>query len=379
MDTIEVLDGGLLTTVQDLGRSGCQRYGVPVSGAVDQFAFRVANRLVGNDEGAAGLEITLIGPRLRFLADTVIALAGADLSPHLDSTPVTTWEPFAVSAGSILSFGDARDGARTYLAVAGGGLDVPVVLGSRSTHVRSRLGGFEGRAVQAGDRLEASGREAPRHVEGRRLSRDRVPNYTHNHTLRVVLGPQDAAFTSRGINALLSSAYTVSSQSDRIGCRLQGPVIEHASSPDIVSDGTPNGAVQVAGDGMPIVLLADRGTTGGYTKIATVITADLPMLAQAAAGDTIRFMAVTVEEAHAMVREREEELRRLGNGPPVRFARRRYRVTVDGVEGDVEAGLAEAPELETGVPRPGSRVEATVRVTSERSVRACRVEVEELK
>jgi antagonist of KipI len=378
MDIIDVLDGGLLTTVQDLGRFGYQRYGVPVSGAADRFALRVANRLVGNDDSAAGLEVTLIGPRLRFLADTVVALAGADLSPRLDGEPVSTWEPFAVCPGSTLSFGDANDGARAYLTVAGGGIHVPVVLGSRSTHVRSRLGGLEGRAVQAGDRLETSGREAPRDVEGRRLPRGQVPSYGHSPTLRVVLGPQDDAFTERGMETFLSFAYAVSSQSDRIGYRLQGPVIEHASSPDIVSDGTPNGAVQVAGDGMPIVLLVDRGTTGGYTKIATVITADLSLLAQAAAGDSVTFRAVTVDEAHSLLREEEERLRQLVDSPAVRFARQRYRVTVDGVAADVDSGLAEVIQPQTGTSRSAAQVEATVRVTGERSVRSCRVEVEGL-
>jgi antagonist of KipI len=378
MDMIDVLDGGLLTTVQDLGRFGHQHYGVPVSGAVDRFALRVANRLVGNDDGAACLEITLIGPRLRFLADTVVALAGADLSPHLDGGPVATWEPFTVCAGSTVSFGNATDGVRTYLAVAGGGIHVPVVLGSRSTHVRSRLGGFDGRAIQAGDRLETPSQEALNGVDGRRLPRGQVPSYRHNHTLRVVLGPQDDAFTRLGIDTLLSSDYTVSSQSDRIGYRLQGPAIEHASSPDIVSDGTPNGAIQVAGDGMPIVLLADRGTTGGYTKIATVITADLPFLAQAAAGDTVTFTPVTVDEAHVLLREQEEQLRRLADSPIVRFARQRYRVTVDGVAAEVDAGLAEVIQPQTATSGSAARVEAKVRVTGERSTRSCRIEVEGL-
>jgi antagonist of KipI len=378
MDIIDVLDGGLLTTVQDLGRLGYQRYGVPASGALDPFALRVANRLVGNSEDAAGLEVTLIGPRLRFLADSVIAVAGADLSPSLDGERAATWEPFAVTTGSVLSFADANDGVRAYVAVAGGGIDVPVVLGSRSTHVRSRLGGFEGRALQAGDRLQAPSREAPRHVAARRLPQDQVPRYGHSHALRVVLGPQADAFTPHGVDTLLSAEYTVSGQSDRIGCRLQGPSIEHATSPDIVSDGTPNGAVQVAGDGMPMVLLADRGTTGGYTKIATVITVDLPSLAQAATGDTVTFTAVPVDEAHALLREREERLRRLADSPPVRFARQRFRVAVDGVAGEVETGFAEVPEPWPGSRRSGMRLETAVRVTGEQTVRSCRVAVERL-
>jgi biotin-dependent carboxylase-like uncharacterized protein len=377
MDIIDVLDGGLLTSVQDLGRYGYQRYGVPVSGAVDQYALRAGNRLVGNDEGAAGLEMTLVGPRLQFRADTVVALTGADLSPHLDGHPVTAWEPFAVSLGSTLSFGDAKDGVRAYLAVAGG-IDVPAVLGSRSTHVRSRLGGFAGRAMQAGDRLGVPGSDPPSPILGRRMPRELVPHYGHSHLLRVVLGPQDEAFTKAGIDTLLSCEYTVSSQSDRIGCRLEGPAIEHATSADIVSDAVPLGAVQVAGDGLPIILLADRGTTGGYTKIATVISVDMPALAQAATADAIRFAAVTVEEAHALLRGQEDRLRRLVGSPLVRFVRERFRATIDGIDCEVDSDLTEVPQPQPGAPPAGTRVQATVRVTGGGSARSFAVEIDKL-
>jgi biotin-dependent carboxylase-like uncharacterized protein len=376
MDILEVLDGGLQTTVQDRGRYGYQRYGVPVSGALDQYALRVANRLAGNDDGAAGLEITLVGPRLRFLAGTVVALTGANLSPRLDGAPMPMWDPCAVAAGSVLSFGDAVDGVRAYLAVASGGIDVPLVLGSRSTHVRSKLGGVAGRAVQAGDRLQAPGDERPRLVTARRIERGQVPHYGNSHTLRVVPGPQDGAFTKRGLDTLLSSAYAVTSQSDRIGYRLKGPTIEHAASPDIVSDAVPNGAIQVAGDGMPIVLLADRGTTGGYTKIAAVISVDLPRLAQAQTGHAVRFAPVTVEEAHALLKNQEDGLDRLANSRPVRFARQRFRAGVDGVACEVESDLAEVPDLPRGTSGTAG-VRTTVRVASDRDVHVFRVDVDE--
>ena len=376
MEIIEVIDGGLLTTVQDRGRYGYQRYGVPVSGAVDQFAYRVANHLVGNGDGAAGLEITLIGPRLRFLGTTVIALAGADLSPQLDEEAVPMWGPVAVPAGAALSFGEARDGVRTCLAIRGG-LDVPVVLGSRATHVRSRLGGFGGRPLQAGDGLATPDSSPPDHVAARRFPPEQVPIYGHRHALRVVLGPQDSAFTPHGVGTLLSSTYIVSAQSDRIGCRLQGPAIEHATSPDIVSDGIPCGAIQVAGDGLPIVLLADRGTTGGYTKIATVITVDVPRLAQAGPGDTVTFAAITVDEAHELLRQQEALLLGLGGSAPVRFARRRFHATVDGVMCEVAGDLAELPEppVEGGERAP--RLRATARVTGGHVTRACEIDIHE--
>jgi antagonist of KipI len=305
--TIEVLDGGMLTTVQDLGRFGYQRYGVPTSGALDLFALRAANRLVGNPDGAAGLEITLIGPRLKFVTLATIALTGADLDARLGGRPVPAWESVVVEPGTVLSFGGPRDGVRAYLAVAGS-VDVPTVLGSRATYTRSKLGGVDGRPLRAGDVLHVCG-ERPMLLGGALcLPAARQPRYGHAQVLRVVLGPQDDRFTAKGIETFLSSTYTVAPQSDRMGYRLAGPPIEHVRGPDIVSDGTPFGAVQVAGDGVPIVLLADRGTAGGYTKIATVIGPDIPRLAQAAPGDTVAFERVTLEAAYLAVREQEARL-----------------------------------------------------------------------
>ena len=307
MDLIEVLDGGMLSTVQDLGRYGYQRYGVPVSGALDLFALRAGNRLVGNADDAAGLEITLIGPRLRFLSPAVIAITGADLDPRLDGHRVSMWQSVPVKEGTTLAFGDVRDGVRAYLAVAGG-FDVPLVLGSRSTYTRSKLGGIGGRAIRAGDRLPGVAAPVVEGARSRRLPRRLVPAYGHQHALRVVLGPQDDAFSEEGVRAFLSSAYQVSEQSDRIGYRLNGPTIAHKAGPDIISDGIPSGAVQVPADGQPIVLLADRGTTGGYTKIATLISADLPRLAQAMPSDEVTFARVSLEDANRALREQEDRL-----------------------------------------------------------------------
>jgi antagonist of KipI len=307
MDLIEVLDGGMLTTVQDLGRYGYQRYGVPVSGALDQFALRAGQRLVGNADEAAGLEITLIGPHLRFLSPTVMAITGANLDPRLDGRSVPMWQAVTVDEGTILAFGDVRDGVRAYLAVAGG-LDVPPVLCSRSTYTRSKLGGIEGRPIKAGDRLPGVAVPVIEGARSRRLPRRLVPTYGHRHALRVILGPQDDAFSEEGLRAFLTSTYEVSEQSDRIGYRLKGPTIGHRASPDIISDGIPLGAVQVPADGQPIVLLADRGTTGGYTKIATVISTDLPRLAQAMPADQVTFSEVSLEDAHAALCEQEEYL-----------------------------------------------------------------------
>ncbi len=319
MHVIEVQEGGLFTTVQDLGRYGYQRYGVPVAGAVDTFALRVANVLVGNEDGAAGLEITLAGPKLRFLADTVIAITGGDLDPRLDDVQLAMWQAVAVSRGAVLSFGKPRDGLRAYLAVAGG-IDLPPVLGSRSTYVRSGLGGLNGRPLRAGDRLPVSNDRSAAQPVGRKLPQEHVPTYGNSHVLRVVMGPQDDAFTPEGIQTFLSAEYTATHQSDRVGYRYQGPQIQHKGGADIISDGVPFGAVQVTGDGLPIVLLADRGTTGGYTKIAAVISADLAGVAQASPGDATYFREVTLEEAHQALQQQEEVVQRLKDAPPVPLA-----------------------------------------------------------
>ena len=341
---LEIIEPGLLTTIQDRGRYGYQRFGVPVSGAMDTFALRAANLLVGNDQGAAALEMTVLGPRIRFLDDTWFALAGADLSPTLDGVPVVSWQTISAKKDSVLSFQGAQDGMRSYLAVAGG-FDVPLVMGSRSTYTKTAMGGFEGRPLKAGDVLSSLDvasdagfvdLKLPEHIQ--------APTYGHKHQVRVILGPQKEAFTSSGIDTFLNSEYTVTIQSDRMGYRLEGPVIEHVSGPDIVSDGIPLGAIQVPGDGRPIVLLTDRGTTGGYTKIATVISTDIGILAQALPGDTITFQAIAIEDAHAILHDQEAALLALawaaGVGPPPKL-----NITVDGEAFEVTDEQGEAITL----------------------------------
>jgi antagonist of KipI len=336
---IEVIDGGFFTTVQDLGRYGYQRYGVPVSGAMDLFAVRAANLLVGNSDSAAALEMTLLGPRVRFLADTVIAITGGNLQPQLDDRPAPLWRAFVAPEGAVLQFGGAVEGLRAYLAVARG-VDVPIVLGSRSTFTRGQLGGFDGRALRAGDVLSTL-ESGPFRVDARAFPREHIPTYGRHHAVRVILGPQDDAFTREGLSTFLAASYVVTPKSDRIGCRLEGPVVTHAATPDIISDGTPFGAVQVAGDGVPIVLMADRGTTGGYTKVATVISADMPMLAQAVPGDRVSFRAVPLEAAHLALEQQERILERIASSRPVVFARKRLRLRVGATSMDVTTGLVE--------------------------------------
>ena len=309
MSTFEVVEGGFYTTVQDLGRYGFQRYGIPVSGAMDVYALRLANILLGNDEDNAALEMTLVGPKLEFLEDTTVALAGANLAPRLNGRPAPMWRAFRVQRGSLLTFDGPMVGKQTYLALPGG-IDVPLQMGSRSTYVRAGLGGHEGRTLRPGDRISAAQLGDKQRPNTATIPDDLIPQRMDECPLRVVMGPQSDAFTPEGIAAFFSGAYTVSQQSDRVGHRLEGPHIAHARGADIVSDGIPFGAVQITGDGQPVILMADRGTTGGYTKIATVIAVDIPKLAQALPGNTLTFHAVSVEEAHRLLSEQEEAIAR---------------------------------------------------------------------
>ena len=293
--SITVLNPGLLTTVQDLGRMGYQQFGVSVSGVMDPRAAAIGNILVGNPQGEAVLECTLMGPQLKFETDEVIAVTGGDLSPTLDSQPVPAYAALAVKAGQTLRFGAPKAGCRAYIAFAGG-LDIPLVMGSRSTYMKAAIGGFEGRKLQKGDVL---GLRAPvagyANLHQRAIAPEFVPRPVY--TLRVVLGPQDDAFTPEGVATFLGSEYTVTNEFDRMGCRMDGPAIQHKNGGDIISDGIAFGAIQVPGSGKPILMGADRQTTGGYTKIATVISADFRLLAQLKAGDKVRFEAVSVQAA----------------------------------------------------------------------------------
>lgn len=364
---LEVLRPGLLTTIQDLGRPGYQKYGVAVSGALDEWAFRVANALAGNPPGAACLEVTGVGPVLRVRGEALLAVGGAEFALQLEGDPVPTFAAFRARDGQTLSFGACRCGVRSYLAAAGG-IDAPIVLGSRSTCLSGRYGGLEGRALREGDVVHVGSADAGTHhdqdAEGRFLPRRLRPRPSPALELRVVLGPQDDAFTAEGIAAFLGSEYRVTTHADRMGYRLDGPPIAHLKGADVISDAIASGAIQVPGDGKPIVLLADRQTTGGYTKIGAVIRPDLPALAQARAGDRVRFRQVGLGEAHAALaafvagfREFEAAL----SSPP---ARSRIRVALDGVRRVVEleetAGgfLAEVDGREFEV-RPGAEPDET--------------------
>lgn len=302
MTSLRVLEPGLLTIVQDLGRPGYLRYGIPPSGPVDREAFILANRLVGNPDSAAGLECTLIGLRLEVDAAGVVAVTGAEMPVTVNEQDVLRWTAVRLKAGDVLRLGQALRGVRAYLAVSGG-IDVPAVLGSHSTYLRGQLGGLEGRQLQKGDLLRLGRPEVSLEaVEGRQVRTECIRAYSEEPEVRVILGPQADRFTDAGIAAFLEGPYEMLPQSDRMGSRLRGPHITHTRGHDIVSDGVPLGGIQVIGDGQPIVLLVDRQSTGGYTKIATVCSFDIAKVGQVRPGQRLKFRSVSVDEAHATLR-----------------------------------------------------------------------------
>ncbi len=301
--SITVLQPGLLTSVQDGGRVGYQQFGVSVSGVMDPRAMKLANLLVGNDENEAVLECTMMGPQLRFNTANTIAVTGGDLGATLDNQPVERYAAFVVQAGQTLRFTSLRSGCRAYIAFAGG-LDIPEVMGSRSTYMKAKIGGLEGRKLQKEDTLRfRAPNAAPANLAQRRVPPEVSPR--REFTVRVILGPQDDLFTDAGIRTFLSETYAVTNEFDRMGCRLDGAVIEHKNGGDIISDGIAFGAIQVPTAGKPIIMLADRQTTGGYTKIANVISVDFGVICQLKGGDTVRFVQTSVEEAQdALLAER---------------------------------------------------------------------------
>lgn len=309
---IEIIEPGPQTTVQDAGRRGYLRYGVPPSGPMDAFAFTLANRLVGNAPAAAALECTLSGPRFRVQSAGAVAVTGAEVPIAVNGAPAPAWQTLLLAAGDVVKVGTARQGLRCYVAFAGG-IDVPLRMGSRATYLRGKLGGLEGRALRAGDRLALHSAETPQPLKVPVRS---IPGYPPRTSLRVVLGPQDDRFTRAGLDAFLGAEYTLLPQSDRMGMRLRGRRIEHTRGHDIVSDGIALGSVQVPGDGQPIVLLADRQSTGGYTKIATVCSFDIARIAQLRPGQSLRFEAIGVERAHELLREARARLATLPLGQP---------------------------------------------------------------
>lgn len=309
---IEVLRPGLLTTVQDLGREGFRSSGVPPAGAMDPWAARAANLLVGNPEGAAALEITLEGPELRFSAESSIAaLTGSHFAAALDGRLVPFWTPFNVPPGSTLDIRRGH-GARCYLAVSGG-IDVPIVLGSRSTSLRGEFGGYQGRSLRRGDLLSVGERRG-RRIPPSTMTPLPAPPVKGCAELRALVGAQSDLFAPASLATFFSELFRVSVRCDRTGIRLEGPRLMHLSSTEIRTEGVLCGGIQVPGSGEPVILGPDQPVTGGYPKIAQVIQADLGKLAYLLPGDTVRFRLVALAEAREALREREEDFRFLTAG-----------------------------------------------------------------
>lgn len=307
-DIFKVLEPGACTTVQDEGRFGWQRFGVPPAGTLDIFAGLVANMLVGNPQNSALLEITFTGPKLEVLSNADIAVTGALMPLLLNGKPVPVWQTLRVFSGDILEIGMAQSGCRAYLAVSGG-IDVPAVMNSRSCYVGAAMGGFKGRPLQSNDVLKKGDGKRIGYI--RNVPSDLIPSYTSKITLRAIPGPQDEFF-DEGLAVFFDSEFKVSPKANRMGYRLQGPVISQidGSPKSIISEPSLPGGVQIPQDGQPIILLTEQ-TVGGYTKIATVISADIPKIAQATPGDMVRFVRTDIEAAHKAYRAQKALLERI--------------------------------------------------------------------
>lgn len=333
--SIQVLRAGLLTSIQDLGRRGYQKYGVIVSGGMDTYSLRIANLLVGNDEGEGALEITLLGPSLQVEKNTLLAITGGNLSPTINGRPVPMWRPVYVQQDSILQFGPCKSGCRSYLAVAGG-YDIPAVMGSKSTYLRAEIGGFQGRALQKGDVLAVSApggsaAQFVRHFLGKRAGdpfvstlwyagENHIPQDIGNITIRITRGIQFERFTAESRQQLVECPFQVKPQSDRMGYRLAGPVLTLDKPLEMISEAVTFGTVQVPPDGNPIILLADRQTAGGYPKIAQMAVADLPVIAQVRPGSRIRFQEISLQEAERLYREKERNVRQIATAIRLQMA-----------------------------------------------------------
>lgn len=358
MAGIRVINGGMLTTVQDKGRYGYQASGMQVSGVMDRTAALLANALVGNEElsgDAAVLETTYLGPELEFEQDALAAVAGGMPDVQLDGVPVKPYRTIAIKAGQRLKVAGQKSGIRAYIAVSGG-FATDRALGSRSTNLKLGLGGLRGRRLETGDILPLGkpGAYAARALSGR--SRLRALPEQHVEALlkrgllagadggkirqiRVILGPQDDYFATDAIESFAGSVYTISSNSDRMGYRLQGAAVAKAKQQDLITDGIVCGSIQIPPDGQPIIMLADHQTTGGYPKLATVATADLPLLAQSMPGDRLQFRLISVQEAQQLLRQQHEDLAEIirsmeaqtaADLPAAQAGGRQFRLKING-------------------------------------------------
>lgn len=329
--SVTIENGGFLTTVQDMGRIGFQEFGIPVSGVMDKKAAKIANILVGNPMESAVLEATIIGPQIRFNTDNTIAITGGSFEPHINGKRIPEYQAVSAKKGDVLSFLGNKTGCRCYIAFAGS-LDIPIVMGSKSTYLKAKLGGFEGRKLKNRDILKFTAPNANLpNLKLRWCSGEQYPNEIE---VRVIMGPQDNAFTKKGTETFLNSVFDVSNECDRMGYRLEGPAIEHKEDGNIISDGIAFGAIQVPSQGNPIIMMSDRQSIGGYTKIANVISVDLPKVAQAKMGNKIRFKAVDIREAQDLYIKEIEALKRI-ESKILDNSKKYFSVVVNGLRYEV--------------------------------------------
>ncbi|OIB02964.1 urea amidolyase [Paenibacillus sp. LC231] len=322
--SITVMKPGLLVTLQDAGRRGYGRYGIITAGAMDHSAYRIANRLVGNEDEKAVLEITWSGFAVEFLRDRWVAITGGDLSPSIEGLKVPMWRPVLIKAGRVLRFQQPVTGCRAYMAVSGG-FDVYQVMGSSSTYLRAGIGGYEGRPLKTGDTLHTHPSMLPVVSSERYLddyggfltvkwavfSPERYPGPGQEKVVRVLKGRQYDDFDDSSKHALFGERFTVTPQSDRMGYRLSGPLLQLSHAKEYISEPVALGTVQVPADGQPIILMADRQTLGGYPKIAQVATVDISLIAQLSPGATIRFAGISLAEAEQLYSAHVQEFRML--------------------------------------------------------------------
>lgn len=307
-----VITPGFLSSIQDKGRVGYQELGISGSGAMDEIAFRIANRIVGNDDNTPALEITMIGPQLEATKTTLISVTGGDLSFAVNGKLAPQYTAIQLNPGDKVSFGALKKGLRAYIAI-NSGFSVPLVMGSASTGLKGQIGGYKGRKLEKGDILNSTAETIPQTFIGYSVNPEDFNFESKEGVYRVILGPEDDHFTEKGIKTFLNSEYKLSENCDRMGARLDGPLIEHnEKGAGIVSDGITMGAIQVPAEGYPIVLLKDRGTVGGYTKIGTLCTIDVFRFGQKKPGDVVRFEQITTEEAQKLLRQMEYKISKIG-------------------------------------------------------------------
>lgn len=304
---IEIISAGMLSTIQDLGRFGVMKDGFTQSGVMDAYSTRLANKLCGNDANAPVIEMTMLGITAKFTEEHIFAISGGRFDISLNNKPIRTNKAYSAKAGDVLSIKAAKQGLRCYLAVAGG-FDVPLFMGSASTNLKINVGGFDGRKLKAGDTVKVGKASKLKNIEKRELAEN---TYDRIVKIRVVLGPQEDMFSENDLALFSNQRYTVTSDFDRMGIRLWGIALRGKEKLEIISDAITFGSIQITNSGMPIILMADHQTTGGYAKIATVISADLPKLAQVKSNDKINFEIIDVDTAEKIANKQKKYIDRL--------------------------------------------------------------------